>query len=272
MKKLFKVLSIFIVILAIIAGLLYYFFPLEMMVKKLVNKYGSEVTATDVNLSGFSINLKDGEASVKEITVANPSNYKTKYAIQLDNIDVKVNLKSVTTDTIIIDKIVVNKPVISYEMMSLTQNNIADIINNVNHYTAASSSEPAKEEASDESSKKVIIKKVVISNGEINGAMTAAPDVVSASIPLPTVTLSNIGQSSKGTSIADSIAFILEKLLSSVSTTVISSNIANLKDAANAAVDTAKDAAQGAVDTAKDTASGVVNGAKDALDSLNPFK
>ena len=83
-----KKFSIFLLVIAIIAALVYYFFPLEMLVKKAVNKYGSEVTGTSVNLSGFNINLKDGEASVKQITVANPQNYKTKYAVELGNIDV----------------------------------------------------------------------------------------------------------------------------------------------------------------------------------------
>ena len=142
-----KKFSIFLLVIAVIAALVYYFFPLEMLVKKAVNKYGSEVTGTSVNLSGFNINLKDGEASVKQITVANPQNYKTKYAVELGNIDVKVNLKSVTTDTIIVDKIIVNKPVISYEMKSLTENNISEIIDNVNKYTSSSATEPAQEEA-----------------------------------------------------------------------------------------------------------------------------
>ena len=264
-----KKLGIFLLILAILGALVYYFFPLEMVVKKAVNKYGSEVTGTDVNLSGFHLNLKNGEATVKEVTVANPSTYKTKYAIQLGNVDVKVNLKSLTSDTIIVDKIIVNKPVISYEMLSLTQNNIADIINNVNKYTAVSQSEPVEEKtAEDSSSKKVIIKEVVISNGEINGAMTAAPDVVSAAIALPTVTLNNIGEESDGMTIADSIALILNKLLSSVSTTVISSNIANLK---GVVVDTAKESAQNALDTAKEATSNAVDNVKDTLSGLNPF-
>lgn len=271
-----KKFSIFLLVIAILGALVYYFFPLEMLVKKAVNKYGSEVTGTSVNLSGFNINLKDGEASVKEITIANPENYKTKYAIELGNIDVKVNLKSVTTDTIIIDSIVVNKPVVSYEMKSLTENNISEIINNVNKYTTPSAAEASQEEVKaeakdDNAGKKVIIKEVIISNGEINGAMTAAPDIVSAAIPLPTLTLNNIGGESKGTTIADAIAFIMDKLLSSVSTTVISSNLANLKDAANVAVDSAKEAAQGTVDTVKDTADSVVDGVKDTLNNLNPF-
>jgi len=263
-----KKFSIFVLVIAVIAALTYFFFPLEMIVKKVVNKYGSEVVGTDVSLQGFKLNPMDGFVEVKEITVANPANYKTKYAVQLGNISVKVNMDSILTDTIIVDEILVNKPVISYEMMSLTQNNIADIISNVNKYSTSSSASTTdtKVEANAEvkednsSAKKVIIKKVVISNGEINGAMTAAPDVISASIPLPTVTLTNIGEKSKGTSIADSIAMIMNKLLSSVSTTVISSNMANLKDVAN-----------DAVDATKETANSVVDGVKDTLKSINIF-
>ena len=261
-----KKFSIFVAVIAVISVLTYLFFPLEMIVKKVVNKYGSEVTGTDVSLQGFSLDPLDGHVEVKEITVANPTNYKTKYAVKLGNISVKVNMDSVITDTIIIDEILVNKPIISYEMLSLTQNNIADIINNINKYSAPKADTTAEvniteEKTTDSSSaKKVIIKKLTISNGEINGAMTVAPDVVSASIPLPTIELKNIGEKSEGISVAKSIALVMNKLLSSVSTTVISNNLANLKDVANSAVD-----------KAKETTGSVVDGVKDTLKSISIF-
>ena len=50
-----KKFSIFVLVIAVIAVLTYLFFPLEMIVKKVVNKYGSEVTGTDVNLKGFKL-------------------------------------------------------------------------------------------------------------------------------------------------------------------------------------------------------------------------
>jgi len=253
-----------VLVIAVIAALTYFFFPLETIVKKVVNKYGSEVTGTDVSLKGFNLSPMNGTVEIKEITLANPENYKTKYAVKLGNIRVKVNMDSILTDNIIVDEIMVDEPIISYEMMSLTQNNISDILNNINKFTASSATEPTTAEvekkAEETSSKKVIIKKVEISNGKINGAMSAAPDVISASIPLPTVTLNNIGESSKGMSIADSIALIFNKLLSSVSTTVISSNMANLKNVTN-----------DAVEQAKETTNSVVDGVKDTLKSINIF-
>ena len=52
----------------------------------------------------------------------------------------------------------------------------------------------------------------------------------------------------------------MNKLLSSVSTTVISNNLANLKDVANSAVD-----------KAKETTGSVVDGVKDTLKSISIF-
>jgi len=259
MKKFF----IFLLVLIALLIAFCYFFPLELVVKKAVNKYGSPVTDTAINMNGFDLSLKNGSATIKQITVANPKNYKTPNAIELGNIHVKVDTDSLTKDTIIIKEIVVDKPVVTFEMMSLTQNNIADLIDNVNKYSASSATNEKTTEAKTEessSSKKVIIIKIVISNGQVNGAMTAAPDVISASVPLPTVTMNNIGENTQGTSIGESIALILNKLLSTISTTVVSSNFANLHDAA-----------KNAASSVTETAGNVVEGVTDTLKGLNPF-
>ncbi len=258
-----KKFSIFLLIIAAICALVYYFFPLEMVVKKVVNKYGSEVTGTDVSLQGFKLDLANGKASVKQIAVANPAGYTTKNAVSLGEISVKINLKSLTSDTIVIDEINIQKPVVTYEMKSLTQNNISDIINNVNAYTASKAApveENTEAQKNDSSSKKVVIKKVVVSNGEVNGVASVAPDVVSAAVMLPTITLSNIGESSKGTSVAESIAVIFKKILSTASSSVVNSNLSHLKDAVAETTD-----------AAKKTANDVVDGVKGTLESINIF-
>ena len=116
---------IFLAILLIIGGGVFFVAAsYESIVKNLVHKYGSQVTGTDVSLEGFDLSLFSGEASVKKIVVANPQGYKTPNFISLDGVSVKVNLDSVLTDTIIVESIIVNKPYLSYEIISLTQNNI----------------------------------------------------------------------------------------------------------------------------------------------------
>ena len=230
MKKRYIFLSILVVI---IAGV-YFFAPsLESIVQKIVHKYGSEITGTDVNLKGFKLGLANGEGSISEITVGNPKDYSAKNIFELGNIYVKVDIKSLTSDTIIIEDIEVSKPIINYEMLSLTRNNISDIQENIKKNTAkTSTSEKKTEEAKSEdtaASKKVVIKKLSIKDGEIN-AIVGKEEAVS--VKLPTITMTNIGEDKKGESITTTISKILGKILSSASSAVVNSKISDLKGVA----------------------------------------
>ncbi len=230
MKKRYIFLSILVVI---IAGV-YFFAPsLESIVQKIVHKYGSEITGTDVNLKGFKLGLANGEGNISEITVGNPKDYSAKNIFELGNIYVKVDIKSLTSDTIIIEDIEVSKPIINYEMLSLTRNNISDIQENIKKNTAkTSTSEKKTEEAKSEdtaASKKVVIKKLSIKDGEIN-AIVGKEEAVS--VKLPTITMTNIGEDKKGESITTTISKILGKILSSASSAVVNSKISDLKGVA----------------------------------------
>lgn len=230
MKKRYIFLSVLVVI---IAGV-YFFAPsLESIVQKIVHKYGSEITGTDVNLKGFKLGLANGEGNISEITVGNPKDYSAKNIFELGNIYVKVDIKSLTSDTIIIEDIEVSKPIINYEMLSLTRNNISDIQENIKKNTAkTSTSEKKTEEAKSEdtaASKKVVIKKLSIKDGEIN-AIVGKEEAVS--VKLPTITMTNIGEDKKGESITTTISKILGKILSSASSAVVNSKISDLKGVA----------------------------------------
>ena len=151
---------------------------------------------------------------------------------ELGNIYVKVDIKSLTSDTIIIEDIEVSKPIINYEMLSLTRNNISDIQENINKNTAKSSSEKKTEKPKSEdaaASKKVVIKKLNIKEGEIN-ALVGKEDTVS--VKLPTITMTNIGGDKKGESITTTISKVLGKILSTASSAVINSKISDLKGVA----------------------------------------
>lgn len=233
---------IFLLLLLIIAGGIYFFAPsLESIVKAAVHKYGSAVTGTDVNLQGFNLKLADGEGRINKITVANPKNYKTKNIFELEEIMVKVDLKSLTSDTIIIEQISINKPVIAYEILSLTQNNISELLNNIKKNTAsavkeekADTAKPAEtaDKGTKEAGKKVIIKKLSVKNGEIKAVAGVAADIANATVNLPEITLTNIGEDKGGASVAETISKVLTKILNTASQTVIDSKISDLKGVA----------------------------------------
>ncbi len=260
MKKKYIVLG---VLVAAIAGAWYFTPSLESIVKTLVHKYGSQVTGTDVNLEGFDLSLKNGEGKIKKITVANPEGYKKPYLLSLDGITVKVDLKSLTSDTIIIEKIQIDKPVVTYEMLSLTQNNIKQIQNNIKQFTdsgkstsaeaAADQKQDKKSETAKEGGKKVIIKSLTINNGELQAAANVAGQNPDISVALPTIQMNNIGAAKNGDSIAQTITKIFNQILNTASATAVSSNLSNLKD------------------VAKENLDNVVGGVKDRVKSIGIF-
>ncbi len=224
--------------LVLVIAAAWYFSPsLETIVKKVVNKYGSEITGTEVNLQGFKLSLTKGEGEISEITVANPKNYSAPYIFSLGDIFVKVDLKSLATDTIIIEKIAINKPVITYEMLSLTQNNISQIQKNIAANTAskdAQASQAKEESPKDEaSSKKVVIKELVVANGEIQAIANINGKANDLKVKLPQIVMRNIGDEKKGESIASSITKILNNILKTASKTVVESQLGDLRSVAD---------------------------------------
>ena len=250
--------SLLISVVVVAAGI-YYFGPslLDSAVKKIVNKYGSEVTGTEVNLEGFSLHPTTGEAAIRQITIANPQNYKMPYLFELNNISVKVDLKSLTSDTVIIEDITVDKPAITYEMLSLTQNNIKEIQNNVNSYLNKSSSNDKAETTSEtDSADQSAGKKVIIRHLAINDAtLSAAAGDKDVSITLPDITMNNIGDDSKkaGSNIPQVIAKILNKILTTATQNVVSQKLGDLKS------------------VAEENLNSVVGGVKDRVKELGIF-
>ncbi|MBE6452068.1 MAG: AsmA family protein [Alphaproteobacteria bacterium] len=208
---------------------------LENIVKSAVYKFGSQITGTEVTLNGFNLSPLSGEVAIKGLSVANPEKYKSKDILTLGGVAVKVNLSSLLSDTVIIEYITVDKPVITYEMLSLTQNNIKQLQANISKNTAspapsADSEKIKTQQVQEASSKKVIINKVSINEGELKAV--AGQELVD--VKLPKIELTNIGGSSKkeSSSIIASVTTILNKILAIASETAVKSGLNNLKDVA----------------------------------------
>ena len=240
MKKriFFGLLAVIVVALAIV------WCSLETIVKKAVNKYGSEITGTEVSLQGFSLSPLSGSVSVKGLTVANPSNYKSANLLSLGGVSVKIDMKSLSGNTIVVEDITIEKPVITYEMLSLTQNNIKQLQANIAKNTASGSDnkaeKPKKEEAkakSEGASKQVVIRKVTVQEGELKAVSNIPGDKGLVDVKLPEIILTDIGGQKKSENVVASVTKILNKILTTASQTVVKSGLNDLKNVAKENLD-----------------------------------
>lgn len=273
-------------LVVIIAGGVYYaynYYDWQSVVRKLVHQYGSAAVGTDVRIGGINLSLKNGSGSVGSITVANPKGYKQDYIIKLGSVSVSVDKNSVKklaeetlkktgpkVKTIVINEIRVDKPEVTYELMSLQKNNVDDILANIKKNTA-SSAKPQKAEEKSDTEYNVAIKKVVVANGVATVAADLLGSSESLSLNLPTITVSNLGTEKQGITIEDGLARIFQEILNTTTEAVskadLSGIINGIGDVAGAAVDTAGKAAEAAVDTAGKAADATVDAAGNAAEA-----
>ncbi len=294
LKKTFKwVISAIVLLLILIIGGAYWvwnYFDWHSKVRQMVHIYGSQVVGTDVNIGRIDVSLKDGRGSVSDITVGNPNGYSKDLIINLGTAAVKVDVESVKralmetakktgpkVKTIVIDEVRISKPEVTYELMNLNRNNANDVMANIKKNTASSAKkEEPKPQDKDAVQYNVAIKKVVVEDGTATIAAGLLGVSKSLSVPLPTVTINNVGTEKQGITIGDGLARVFQEILkttvSAVSKVDLSGLLSGAGDLANGAVDAAKGAAGAATDAASKAAQGatdaVTGGVKSVSDGI----
>ena len=243
---------------AIAGGVYYVSHNLENIVKSAVNKYGSQVTGTEVKLGGFYFAPFKGEVKLNDLTVANPKGYAKPYIISLGEVFVKLNVKSLTEPVIVVEKVSVVKPEVTYELKNVTNNNVSDLLANINKNTAsADKTEMPKEEVKKEEKsgegKKVVVDLVSVSDGQVNIAASIAGKGTGAGIPLPNIEIKDIGKEKdkSGKSLSETVVVILKKILNASYQAVVEKGLGGLKDVANDGIKALNDKADSLKDEAK---------------------
>lgn len=261
MKRRYKILSFFALLLVVA-----YFCtpPTESVVKKFVNQYGSQFLGTDVSIEGFELSPFSGEATVKGLRIANPKGYQAPDLFYIREIGVKLDLKSLLSDTVIVRSINVDKPKFTYEMLSFSKNNVSDLLNNIQTNTAPSQVKPSKEakqpaKSEKKDGKKVIIQNLVVEGGKVSVVAGFSSLKKEIELPLPTINMSNIGQEKQGVSIAEIVTIVLNKVLNTVSQTALTA-VNGVKNLGKASLDQVKNAADNIKNQAESGLKGKLKG------------
>lgn len=164
MKKLLYILGGLLALVVI--GLIVVLLSLGRIVKSGVNKYGPGITKTTVVLNSADISPFSGKGSLKELTIGNPKGWQAERAFFLKEISIDLVPKSVTTDHIVINSIVIDNPEITYETTgTLSTSNIQDLIKNIQgEGTQAAQPEQQKKTAEGQPEKKIEIKSFRLTN------------------------------------------------------------------------------------------------------------
>lgn len=196
-NKILSGLLIVVLVFGIIVGAVIMY--LDGIVASAMRKLGTAATGTELKVKSVGISLAAGNLTINKLTIANPTGYESPDAFWVEKLEVDLDVNSVFTDTIVVEKVVIEDIWIDFEP-TLKGSNLNDIKKNVMKFAQSQKSEEKKsdqetkkeEPAPEGKGKKVVIKLFVIKKGTINVASKAMPSNIS--VTLNELTLKNLGQ------------------------------------------------------------------------------
>ncbi len=258
-----------VVVLILVVGIGGYYLlsNLGSVIVAAVERYGSEVTQTQVSLANAEVDITTGEGALSGLKVGNPSGFQTDSAIALGEISVKLDTNSVTEQTIVVKEIAVTQPEVTYEVGD-AGSNIDAIRRNVEAFAAAQgggggssggSEQPASEDGGGE--RKLVIDDLYIRGGTVNVSATFLQGETLSAV-LPEIHLTDIGKGSGGATPQQVVELIVAALGDQTGKVISGMNLDALRQGATGLIKEGAGAATEAVGGAAGEA--LDSGAKEA--------
>jgi len=205
------------VVLFVVIVLMLAIFNLGTIVKSAVNTYGPEITKTQMQVDKADVSVFQAQAGLENFVLGNPEGFSSPNAITVGSIIIDVDETTLTQNTVIIDRIEVNQPEITYELKGMTDNFRAIIDNMEKSESPGKKGGEKKAQTKDrkKSGKKVIIRDLILKNIKIK----TASDIVGGDIVSTTISeihLRDIGEKQNGVDMAQAVLMVLNDIYSQV--------------------------------------------------------
>ena len=200
-------------------------FTLNGMVKSGIESTGSELTQTGVSVEQVSINPWSGSGSIEGLKIQNPEGFESEHAIVIQNFEISLDIRSILSDTLIIDEIIITEPNISV-IQKVPQNNLRMLMRNMDEATA---DEP---EAAD--SQTMLIRRLLVRNAQV----TVTPNLgaqPSATVSMDEMELNNVGRDGSAT-VKQVVSVAAKRVMNEALKTALSGQLDELQNKARDAV------------------------------------
>ena len=191
----------------ILAAVGFLFYAFDSILKDGIETVGSSVLQADVTAGSVGVSPLSGSGVIRELRIANPEGFDEPYVMELGGLDIAIEPQYVFSEVIIIDRIIIDRPVITYETR-ISTDNFRTLLNSLGGFP--------RRQAAGESA--VPGKRVVIRDFQMRGTeVRVASTLGSAELPIPDLQLQNIGEESAAVTVAEAgrqiFAAINEQLL-----------------------------------------------------------
>ena len=196
-----------VVVIAVYAGLMFF---LGSIVKAGVNSFGPKLTQSRVELSGATLSPLTGAGTLRGLTVGNPKGWSDNNALALGRVHIEVRPQSLFGDHIEIREITIENPEFLYET-KLFSSNIKDLLKNIESFGGG------KDKAGAPATKSGKPIRFVVHKFRLSGGVARiGTGVAAVPVPLPPVSMDEIGVKEGGIAADQLAGVVLERVLASV--------------------------------------------------------
>lgn len=199
MKKILLAAIIAVVVL-VVAGVLAVTLFLDGAVKRGVETFGPKLTKVSVKLDGVNISILSGSGSMKGLVVGNPEGFKTPQAISVGSATLALKPGSLLGDKIIINKIELLSPEITFEG-GFGGNNLSKILSNLEEATGGTSTNAAAE-PNEGPNQKLQVDEFTIRSAKVHVSVTGMAGKTLA-VVIPDIHLTGLGTGPDGITAAE---------------------------------------------------------------------
>jgi hypothetical protein len=185
------------------------------VIKQGVNRVGPQLLGVPVSLEDAQFRPLRGYIKLANMRVGNPEGFGTTNLFVLDHLEVDVNMRSLLTDTVVVDRIIIRRPEITYEIR-LGKTNVGALLEQLAGEEAPADAEAAPEPEPAEAgapAKTVVIKELVLAEARAQ-ISTVGMMGQAAPIQLGDIRLTDLG--GEGQSVAQITTQILKAIAGAV--------------------------------------------------------
>jgi uncharacterized protein involved in outer membrane biogenesis len=188
-KKILIGLGVLVILVGV--GVFVFLGQLNDIVRAAIEKVGSDMTQTNVELNEVDIELTSGKGALRGFRVTNPSGFSADDAFKFGEVTVELDISTVQSDPVVIKELVIQSPEIFYEFRENGDSNLQTL-----NDTVQSRAKSADSSASEEEGPKIIIENLYLRDGSV--AVRAPLLNEKLSVPMPDIHLTDIGKKDKG--------------------------------------------------------------------------
>jgi len=224
MSKTIKyILGGFLVLL--LAGFTVLAFTLNGLVKSGIERTGTELTQTGVSVEQVSINPWSGSGTIEGLRVRNPEGFESEHAIVIQNFEVSLDIRSIFSDTLIVNEIILTEPAILV-IQKVPQNNLRMLMRNMDEATA--------DEPEEADSQAMLIRSLLVRNAQVS-VTPSIGEQPSATVTMDEIELQNVGEDGSA-NVEQVVRQVASRIINEAMKTALSGQLDELKNKAKDAV------------------------------------